>query len=80
MIEEAIRQSLGDNQDLQPHEESKYEQKAEVHDEEEDKLDFDQLFDSDVFYSCVYNQYCRKPGPPNDNFLTEVSGFLFITE
>ena len=47
--------------------------KPEESDSEEEKYWFEDLASNDIFFSCVYNQYCRKPGTPQNNYLSEVS-------
>ena len=50
-------------------------EQPEPEEEEEEKFDFDTLYTNDIFYSCVYNQYCRKPGVLKSSSLANVSYF-----
>jgi hypothetical protein len=40
---------------------------------EEEKYAFEDIASGDIFFSCVYNQYCRKPGVSQSILLSQVS-------
>ena len=54
-------------------EKTKPQPEPESEESEEEKIDYDGLFTNDIFYSCVYVQYCRKPGASSDNMLSKVN-------